>query len=631
MNYLPDAALFLLFVLGGLLFGLAVSSPKTPLAQVLSVPIAAFLGLYAWVLWVAASAGWFAPKLLFALFLIGALGFGIARKCFQTHFRRLISTFKTLQPLEKALGLYVLAIGALTFVLTLVPPNSADYDSLVYHLAVPARYLRDGKIVELVYDHHSYFPPALEMLFALGLELRGPVFAKLFHWLMLPLGALALAAIGTQVASRKVGFLAAALYVSLPMAQSEATTAYVDLGFSAFAWLAILCFLTAQTSHRARDFALCGLFCGFCLNSKYFGALIFGFLGFWLLGSQIRSKSLSARQIAAFALPALLIGIPIYLRNWHWTGNPVFPFAYGIFGGRGWTAEMALAYDADQAKFGFGKTPFDLLILPLRVALTPVNQGSPFWPLFVSAPEKQHTGFFEVLGLVLQSFPGPAIFALGFPALFAPQKSSPLKFLSWFFVFLWVFWALTSQQIRYLFPALGLLCVIGAWGALHFAPRLPISKKIGALFLILWFGFAPTVTLWRARGNFPVLSGALSSQEYLSRAFAGYDAMQWLNQNTDSNSQIAVWGEPRCFYLDRHYFWADDPHNNLLNYKTINTPPQLVLALKNLGATHVLWNANAAQNGGFGAPPQPLWNQTVESGAAEKMFEAKGFLVFRLK
>ena len=633
MNFLPDAAYFLGMCVFWLVFGLAVSNSKTPLAEVLSVPVAAFLGLYGFFLWLAGSLGWFYPSLIFSFFILGAVVLCTRRAHLKTNFQRLISTVKTFQPLEKALLFYVFAVSALTFVLTLAPPSSADYDSLVYHLAVPARYLRDGKIGELAYDHHSYFPPALEMLFALGLEARGPVFAKLFHWLMLLLGALALAAIGRRVLSRPVGFLAAALYVSLPMAQGQATTAYIDLGFSAFAWLAILSFLRAQTSHNWRDFILCGLFCGFCLHSKYFGALVFGFLGIWLLGAQIRAKNLSARPILAFAIPALVVGLPVYLRNWHWTGNPVFPFAFGIFGGQGWTAEMAEKYDESQKIYGFGQSPLDFLLLPFRVATTPINEGSPLWPLGISAPNAPSIGFFDVkvLDILFQSFPGPAIFALGIPALFAPAKNAQLKFLSWFFAFLWVFWALTSQQIRYLFPALGLLCVIGAWGALHFSPRLPISRKVGAIFLILWLGFAPLVTIWRARGNFPVLSGAITPETYLSRAFAGYDAMQWISKNTDKRAEIAVWGEPRCFYLDRAYFWADDEHNSLLDYLKIQTPQQLATALKNTGATHVLWNFNAAQNGGFGGPPQPLWDQTVASGAAQTIFEANGYRVYELK
>jgi hypothetical protein len=70
----------------------------------------------------------------------------------------------------------------------------------------------------------------MEMLFLLGLALQGPVLAKLFHWLMLPLCCFALIALGRRHLTTRAGLFGAALFASIPLVQSEATTAYVDLG-----------------------------------------------------------------------------------------------------------------------------------------------------------------------------------------------------------------------------------------------------------------------------------------------------------------------------------------------------------------------------------------------------------------
>ncbi len=152
----------------------------------------------------------------------------------------------------------------------------------MYHLAAPAQYLRHGKIVELPYDHHTYFPFTMEMLFLWGMAMKGPVLAKLFHWLMLPLSCGALIAIGKRHFSRRVGLFAAALFASIPLVQAEASTAYIDLGLTAFTLLAYLCFLNWKTTGEKSWLLWCGAFCGFCLGTKYLGALTFGWLGFWV-------------------------------------------------------------------------------------------------------------------------------------------------------------------------------------------------------------------------------------------------------------------------------------------------------------------------------------------------------------
>ncbi|PQV64589.1 Dolichyl-phosphate-mannose-protein mannosyltransferase [Abditibacterium utsteinense] len=668
MNYLPDAILFLVLTLCLAMAGWCCAGRSRSSFEAAFVPGAAILGAYAWLIWIVGSLWKLVPLFWCVLpWPLLALLIFKKRENLTFHARNALRSVRALRGVEAALAFYLVALFALTFFLSLAPPNGADYDSLTYHLAAPAQYLRLGKVAELPYDHHSYFPFTLEMLYAVGLWARGAVFAKLFHWLMLPIGALALYALGKRAASARSGLLAAALFASMPMILQEATTAYIDLGFAAFAFLATLCFAGAITGknprEQTRDLALSGAFCGFCLGSKYFGVLIFGFLGISLLvfawkaqreafrpdsAKNESSRLALARSLSFFVVPALVLGGVWYGRNIFWTGNPFFPFAYGIFGGRGWTSEMARDYDVSQSFFGFGKTPLDLAWLPWRLALSPLNVGAfggkltgqPFWPLSATPVENGHYGFFDVpiLDVVFTIFPGPAIFALGLPALFAAKKPRIIALCAAFFGFLFVFWALTSQQIRYLIPALGFLAVVGGWGAARItqsntednAPRFRIAKIIGALGLTLWLVFSPALIVWRARANFAVLSGARTPTDYLRRSFSGFAAMDYANQNTPKDAKFAVYGEPRCFYLDRNYFWADDPHNNLINYAALKNGAALARALSALGATHVLWNTQAGQNGGVFAPPQPLMDEAIEAGNLIFVVDVRGYRIYRI-
>jgi hypothetical protein len=324
-----------------------------------------------------------------------------------------------------------------------------------------------------------------------------------------------------------------------------------------------------------------------------------------------------------------LLGGGWYVRNIFWTGNPVYPFGYEIFGGKGWTLEMAKAYTRDQQSFGFGRGVLDFLVLPWRVAMAPLNFNLPFWPLPSTLLQNGAVGRFEVPGHVLQTILGPPLLAFGLPLFFMRRKPALIGFLLWTFALFWIFWFVTSQQIRYLLPTAALLCICCGWGVLRLSARGPILKWTCAIALGAWLLFAPAYVLHRLSDVLPVVFGSETPDVFLTRTFPAYQAMEWASSNTPEKSRFAVYGEPRCFYLRRDYFWADDAHNNLIDYRKISSGAQLIAALKGLGATHVLANTDAAQNGGFGGPP-PQIEDAVSRGLLKLLFEARGYRVYEI-
>lgn len=652
MYYLNDVAIFTLLLIALILHGWSTADARQTKLESTLIGGTRLLGSFALIIWgatsiVPAQSGARGPQVLLIGFqglCVALIGGIISRPrqltlCAASAGRSLLR----MGLVEKLLATYLFIVFLLTFVLNLAPPNGNDYDSLVYHLAAPQQYLRAGHIVELSYDHHSYFPFTMEMLYMLGLWLKGPVLAKLFHWLMLPISCLALVAIGQRHLSLRAGLLGAALFASIPVVQSEASTAYIDLGLTAFSLLAFLCFANWLTSRDRYWLGYCGVFCGFCLGTKYLGVLTFGWLGLWALGSMAKRRDWNVAALAFFAGWALLFGTGWYLRNWLWTGNPVYPFAYELFGGRGWSAEMAKAYTADQAAYGFGHSISDWLWLPWRVAATPLNvvlftpsgpaiYPRPYWPLAAVTVTNGSLGRFEVAGHILQTVIGPALLAFGAPLLFMRRKPLVVGFVLWSFLFFWVFWAATSQQLRYLIPAFGILSLACGWGAQEYLRRSRMLKWTAAATLAGWLLFAPAYTAWSGRRNLPVVTGRATPEQFLDRTFSGYAAMNWASTQTPEKARFAVYGEPRCFYLKRDYFWADDPHNNLIDYSRVKNGADLVRELNGLGATHVLWNEGPVRgivNGGvFGPPPQ--FEQAVEQGLIQPIFEANAYRVYEI-
>ncbi len=549
-----------------------------------------------------------------------------------------LASWKSFARVEKLLTFYLLAVFAVTFALCLAPPVGNDYDSLMYHLAAPAQYLRNGKIGILPYDHHTFFPFLAEMWFLLGLKLSGAVLAKLFHWLMLPLCCATIFAVGARHVSRRSGLLGAALFAAIPLVQTEATTAYIDLALVAFTLLAFLCFLGWKNGDDARWIWACGVFCGFGVGTKYFGLIPL----FWLLGALMwtmaQRRAWRTRTLLSMLFLAILCGGGWYLRNVFWTGNPVFPFAYGAFGGRGWTEEMAKNYATDVGNFGFGRNPLDLAWLPWRVSMSPLNVGAdaqnrvagiPFWPFGDALLDNGKTGFFEVRGLLFTSFLGPALLAFGAPILLVRGKPHVLSFIGWSALFFALVWAFSSQTIRYALPLLALLCWPCGWAMEFYARRSAVLKWTSLSFFATWIAWTPALTLWQNRAVLPVVTGVQSPNEYSMRRFAGFAAMSWASQNTPQNARFAVYGEPRCFHLERDYFWADAPQNLLIDYAKIRSARELVSALKTHGATHVLWNSQPERNGGFGGAP-PFFQDAIASGMLRPMFDRNGYFVYEI-
>jgi hypothetical protein len=47
-------------------------------------------------------------------------------------------------------------------------------------------------------------------------------------------------------------------------------------------------------------------------------------------------------------------------------------------------------------------------------------------------------------------------------------------------------------------------------------------------------------------------------------ALPAYGAMQWLNQHAAEDEVVALYGEPRGYWLDRPYLWAERGHSTII-------------------------------------------------------------------
>ncbi|MCK4300730.1 MAG: glycosyltransferase family 39 protein, partial [Planctomycetes bacterium] len=255
---------------------------------------------------------------------------------------------------------FVLLCALASLILALAPPAGLDWDGLAEHLAMAKEWVKAGRIIPLWYDHHSQFPPTLQMLYALALLFRGASAAKLFHF---GFGLIALGAVFVLTRrhlSRPAAPWAAAVLAATPVFSWLMGAAYVDLPVVACVLLAVHFFLEWVSSGAVRDAALSGLLAGAAMAFKMQGIPYFGLLlifAVYIAWRGRRQETPRWRAVAIFAAVGLLVASPWHIKSWVITGNPVYPFAYSTFGGNQWSAQQAEWYRHHQLQFGVGELP----------------------------------------------------------------------------------------------------------------------------------------------------------------------------------------------------------------------------------------------------------------------------------
>ena len=267
------------------------------------------------------------------------------------------------------------------FLGAMLPP--IDFDVKEYHLEGPKEWLQQGRITFLPHNVYTSFPFLTEMLSLSAMVLRGDWYrgalaGQVVLMVFAPLAALGLVAAGRFV-GRRAGWLAALIFLTTPWIYRISTIAYVEGGLTCFLLLALLAVLYAHHKMQSQDcmprgaFLLCGLLAGSGMACKYPGLLSVVIpLGGAVVWSAYRARPAIdgtaqprfRRMISAvvlFSAGVLVTFGPWAARNLAETGNPVYPLAYSLFGGRDWNAELN-----DKFKAGH-RPPVELLKNPAQI------------------------------------------------------------------------------------------------------------------------------------------------------------------------------------------------------------------------------------------------------------------------
>jgi len=206
------------------------------------------------------------------------------------------------------------------------------YDTLSYHLHVPATWLAERRleIVPAVFGDPSsaYAPSNLELWFAfLMAPLHSDYLAGSGQIPFAALAALAIVAAVREAGGRRTAALTAALvFLLVPEIWQQARTAMTDLGLAALLLASLPFSLRMARRASAGELATATAALGLAVGTKYVG-LPFA-LPFALAAAlSARSTRPRWRDLVAAAVVFFATGGFWYLRNALVTGNPFYPVA----------------------------------------------------------------------------------------------------------------------------------------------------------------------------------------------------------------------------------------------------------------------------------------------------------------
>jgi 4-amino-4-deoxy-L-arabinose transferase-like glycosyltransferase len=468
-----------------------------------------------------------------------------------------------------AVGICLVALGSM-------PPT--DYDSLMYHLQIPATFLDRGSVHVPDGNLHVSFLGPLHMLYvpllAWGAE-SAPALLNVAFALLL---AAALLTAGTRLFSPAAGRLAFVLLWGSPMLLLVGITARVDSVLACFLFLGHYALLRAwnASADTWRWLVLSGALLGLAVGVKHLGLVYALALGPLVLITALRGTGITrpALLTGVWGGVALLAALPWLVKNWILLGAPFYPqLAANIL--PPWLASL----------YGSSEIPSALATLsPLRDVREPFSMAAWFFAPERLSPEAEGTAYganraFLALLLSFMLIRKPAFLGTLLPSLLFIASVVMYN---------------ASLNVRYLTPVLPILTLAAAAIIARLADRTSRPSLRSSLYvLVIGASLAPTLSVTADRlastGTLAHAMGAKSKLEYLSNPrnpeTADYMGMALrVNDLTGPDDRILMLFEARGFRLASYTL----PDNNLVNWALLQPIVADGTCLPSSSITHVL-------------------------------------------
>ena len=361
-----------------------------------------------------------------------------------TNLKPLITDLQPSATLPFAIIAIVFAISAVAGLA--LPTGDMNNDSVAYHYLGPTVWLRQGIIRAVPDETLTFFPVVVEAdyaaLISLGGE-RGPGVFSVVSLLALLLSAAALAS--RMGLDRRGIWWSLAFLATMPAVYRGIYGGFIDAIFAAFVVMAARVGFDAK---HPRHYAVCGIFCGLAMGTKYTGIMAVGLLVFSILIFALWANHSRVIEVLKYltitSLVTIMVSSPIYLRNWLLYGCPIYPpppALLHLFSPPGLLPGVMreLVKNVTDTGQGMGKSFAKFILLPFNLTY--------------------HTADFRGAGGI-----GLVPFALGPLGVLAMRRDEFAKKMAAFAIIETAAWFATAQVSRYLIPVYVIAGIFGGIG-----------------------------------------------------------------------------------------------------------------------------------------------------------------------
>jgi len=508
------------------------------------------------------------------------------------------------------------------------------YDALYYHIAVPNLYRIAHRIYSLPTMLFSNFVLTVQLIYGWALTLGTEISAKLLHGLMAAMLVACFVAFERRFFSKGAGWLAAVLFLGMPLVGINVITTGTDVGGSFFQLASAYALVCALTRPGRRWLVLAGLLTGISASCKYPAFPYIPIAGLLILWHRRWDEKQPwtpiVQELLLFWACAMVMIVPIFIRNIAFHANPLYPF-----GGTHWGTPLIDTHHWDifisDANTRVLKREFQ-------------DAGTFFRFLF-------HPWFITMAGMSNADFIGPLVLTL-LPLVFLLRApSTAYRTLRRHTALLWILWMISTTTPRYGLPALVILALLLAEGLLtlvrdaRWRPFFLGLVVVGSLNNLFWL-----MMLEFNNDGWRVVEGLVSRDDYLSEMHGTYptppyDGFRWMNDHLPEGSKILIAGDARSYYTRFSAVPSSvpDPQPLLEFSRQARDAAEMARLMREQHITHVFLNfAEAVRTEGYGLFPwdktswdvfSAFWTKYIRLSWKEERFVAnnpKALYVFEL-
>jgi hypothetical protein len=453
-----------------------------------------------------------------------------------------------------------------------IPPTF--YDELAYHLVIPQRALATGELLTAPWVFFTLMPHVSDLLLAWGMVFGGDLGARAIMfalWVMCAIGVWGLAeAIAWPRSAPWAAALVAGALAASPTLWFLATLPFAESSLAAAVVTAAVILVAQRTEHRPWMFL--GLVLGWAATVKLAGL-------YWVVAALAAAlvSGWSLRELGRSVLLVVAAVAPWWGRAFAYTGNPLYPLAYGLLGGSPWSDESQAKVQGDLP-YGTGGVGWaGLLRLPVDLVQHPERFGS-----------ASDAGALAV-GAILLVLILPM---LGRLSGISARERRLCDAAAIFVLVAGVGWVSTSLTTRFFAPAMVMGLAVFAGVVLRLGRTVQVVTMAGTLALGIWGAVRFVDQHAAVFSSDDVALGRERADDYLARRLDHFSAARFVREKLPLDARLLFIGETRPYYFARAAMApsAYDRHPLHRWVQESVSPETLARRLVAEGFTHVVLN-----------------------------------------